>query len=49
MVAKARVLDKLKMSKDAAREYQAILNSGFQIRADLKKYIEGRLAAKDLY
>lgn len=49
MVAKARVLDKLGMSKDATMQYQAILTSGFQLRSDLKQYIEGRLAAKDLY
>lgn len=49
MIAKARVLDKLGMSKDATQQYQAILTSGFQLRADLKQYIEGRLAAKDLY
>jgi type IV pilus assembly protein PilQ len=49
MVAKARVLDKVGMSKDATKQYQAILASGFQLRSDLKKYIEGRLAAKDLY
>jgi type IV pilus assembly protein PilQ len=48
MIAKARILDKLGMSKDAVQQYGAILNSGFQLRPDLKKYIEGRLAAKDL-
>jgi type IV pilus assembly protein PilQ len=48
MVAKARILDKLGMSKDAVQQYGAILTSGFQLRPDLKKYIEGRLAAKDL-
>jgi type IV pilus assembly protein PilQ len=48
MIAKARILDKLGMSKDAGRQYQAILTSGFQLRPDLKKYIEGRLTVKDL-
>ncbi len=48
MIAKARVLDKMGRSKDAAQQYQAILTSGFQLRSDLKKYIEGRLAAKDM-
>jgi type IV pilus assembly protein PilQ len=48
MIAKARILDKLGMSKDAVQQYGAILTSGFQLRPDLKKYIEGRLAAKDL-
>ncbi|MFT5728865.1 MAG: type IV pilus assembly protein PilQ [Desulforhopalus sp.] len=49
MIAKARILDKLGKPKDATKQYQAILTSGFQLRLDLKKYIEGRLAAKDLY
>ncbi|TKB12085.1 AMIN domain-containing protein [Desulforhopalus sp. IMCC35007] len=49
MVSKARILDKLGKAKEATKQYQAILTSGFQIRSDLKKYIEGRLAAKDLY
>ncbi|MGB3213007.1 MAG: hypothetical protein WBB19_20060 [Desulforhopalus sp.] len=49
MVAKARILDKLGRSKDATHQYQAIFGSGFQLRPDLKKYIQGRLAAKDLY
>ncbi len=48
MIAKARILDKLGMSKDAAQQYRSILTSGFQLRPDLKKYIEGRLAAKNL-
>jgi type IV pilus assembly protein PilQ len=48
MVGKARVLDKLGRFDNATKQYQAILNSGFQVRPDLKRYIEGRLAAKDL-
>jgi type IV pilus assembly protein PilQ len=48
MVGKARILDKLGKTKEAAQHYKAILASGFQIRPDLKKYIEGRLAAKEL-
>lgn len=48
MVAKARILDKLARSKDATRQYQAVLASGFPMRPDLKQYIHGRLAAKDL-
>ncbi len=48
MVAKARILDKLGRSKEATKQYQAILASGFQLPLDLKKYIEGRLAVKDL-
>ena len=49
MVAKARILDKKGLVKEASKQYQAILASGFQLRPDLKKYIEGRLAAKDLH
>ncbi len=49
MVAKARILDKLGRLKEATQQYKAILTSGFQVRPDLKKYIEGRLAAKDLH
>lgn len=49
MIAKARILDKLGKPKDATEQYQAILTSGFQLRLDLKKYIEDRLTAKDLY
>ncbi len=48
MVAKARILDKVGRSKEATKQYLAILTSGFQLRPDLKQYIEGRLAAKDL-
>jgi type IV pilus assembly protein PilQ len=48
MVTKARILDKLGRSTEATKQYQAILTSGFQLLPDLKKYIEGRLAAKDL-
>jgi type IV pilus assembly protein PilQ len=49
MVSKARILDKKGVVKEATKQYQAILASGFQLRPDLKKYIEGRLAAKDLH
>lgn len=45
MVAKARLLDKLGKTDQATKQYHALLNSGFQLRADLKKYIQGRLAA----
>lgn len=48
MIAIARILDKQGAAKEATKQYQAILASGFQLRPDLKKYIEGRLAAKDL-
>lgn len=49
MLAKARIFDKLDRKQEAAKQYKAILNSGYQIRPDLKKYIEGRLSAKDLF
>jgi type IV pilus assembly protein PilQ len=49
MIARARIFDKLGRAKEATQQYQAILASGFQIRPDLKKYVEGRLAAKDLH
>jgi len=49
MLAKARILDKLDRKQEATMQYKAILNSGYQMRPDLKKYIEGRLTAKDLY
>ncbi len=48
MVAKARILDKLGRSAEATKQYLAILTSGFQLRPDLKQYIEGRLAAQNL-
>lgn len=48
MIAKARIYDKKGAAKEATKQYQALLSSGFQLRPDLKKYIEGRLAAKDL-
>ena len=48
MVAKARIFDKLARSNDAARQYQAVLASGFPMRPDLKQYIASRLAAKTL-
>ena len=43
MVAKARILDKIGLRKDAAQQYMALIGSGFQLRPDLKKYIQSRL------
>ena len=43
MISKARILDKLGLKSEAVKEYKAILASGYQIRPDLKKYIQGRL------
>ncbi len=48
MVAKARIFDKLGLTEKATQQYKAILASGFQMRQDLKKYIEGRVAAKGI-
>ncbi|MDK9707035.1 MAG: AMIN domain-containing protein [Desulforhopalus sp.] len=48
MVGRARILDKLGRAKEATQQYKAVLASGFQVRPDLKKFIEGRLAVKDL-
>jgi len=48
MVAKARILDKLGLSEQATKEYKSLLASGFQLRPDLKKYIEGRISLKTL-
>jgi len=47
MVAKARILDKLGLRKDAAQQYMSLLGSGFQLRPDLKKYIQSRLTEKN--
>jgi type IV pilus assembly protein PilQ len=46
MLAKARIYDKIGDSGKATAQYRSIYTSGFQIRPDLKQYIEGRLAAK---
>jgi type IV pilus assembly protein PilQ len=48
MVGRARILDKLGRPKEATQQYKAVLSSGFQVRPDLKKFIEGRLAVRDL-
>ncbi len=44
MIALARILDKEGNSNKAAAEYRAILLSGYQLPADLARYIKGRLA-----
>ena len=43
MVSKARVLDKLGRRDEAQAEYRAILLAGFNLPADLKRYIKGRV------
>lgn len=47
MIAKARIFDKLGDSAKATGQYKAIIASGFPLSPDLKKFIHGRLAAKD--
>lgn len=48
MIAKARIYDKLGRENDASKQYLALIASGFQLRPDLKRYIEERLAAKSV-
>ncbi len=43
MISKARVLDKLGRRDEAQAEYRAILLAGFNLPADLKRYIKGRV------
>jgi type IV pilus assembly protein PilQ len=43
MIAKARIYDKQGLTQEATREYQQVLLSGFNIPADLKRYISGRI------
>lgn len=45
MIAKARVYDKKGDDDRAVKEYRSILLSGFELPGDLKKYINGRVAA----
>ncbi|PID74487.1 MAG: hypothetical protein CSB32_00700 [Desulfobacterales bacterium] len=49
MVAMARIYDATGNRAEAAKQYGALLNSGFQLRPDLKKYIQGRLSTESLY
>ena len=45
LVAKARIHDKLGDSDKAVDGYRAVLLSGYDIPADLRQYIQGRIAA----
>jgi type IV pilus assembly protein PilQ len=47
MIAKARIFDKMGDSAKATDQYKAVIASGFPLPPDLKKYIHGRLAAKE--
>jgi len=44
MLAKARIYDKMGDADKAAKQYQAIMASGFQLSGDLRDYIAGRVA-----
>lgn len=44
MLAKARIYDKLGLTEKANTQYKEIISSGFQLRPDLRQYIQGRLA-----
>jgi type IV pilus assembly protein PilQ len=48
MIARARILDKEGNTEKAAAEYRAILLSGYQLPADLTRYIKGRLAMEQV-
>ena len=47
MLARARIFDKIGEGGKAAAEYRAILHSGYETPADLKRYIQGRLALEN--
>lgn len=48
MISRARIFDKLGQTDKATAQYRAILHSGFQLRPDMKKFIHGRIAAKNM-
>ncbi len=48
ILSKARIYDKKGDSKNAVKQYRALLSSGFQLRADLRKYVQERLAAENM-
>lgn len=43
MVSKARILDKMGRRDQATAQYRALLTAGFQMRPDLKDYVEARV------
>lgn len=47
MVATARLLDKKGDRRAAAEQYRTVLLSGYELPADLKQYIKGRIAAAE--
>ena len=46
MVSKARILDMAGEKEKATAQYRALLASGFQMRPDLKQYIQTRVSAE---
>ncbi|PID72948.1 MAG: hypothetical protein CR992_00715 [Desulfobacterales bacterium] len=44
MIAKARIFDKTGQKEQAKTEYQSVLNSGYQLPPDLRRYIQQRIA-----
>ncbi len=44
MTAKARLYDKMAMPTEAAAEYRGIINSGYEIEDDFRRYINTRIA-----
>jgi len=45
MVSRARIFDKIGESAKAVEQYRTILLSGYALPVDLKRYVEGRVAA----
>lgn len=48
MLSRARIYDKQGDSDKATQQYRTLLTSGYQLRPDLKKYINDRLAAGNI-
>lgn len=46
MLSKARIFDNMGAKDQATEQYKALLTSGFQLRPDLKKFINERIAAE---
>lgn len=45
LVSKARILDKAGRKEEAVKTYHAVLLSGYDVPEDLRRFIEGRVAA----
>lgn len=45
LVSKARILDKAGRDEEAVKTYHAVLLSGYDVPEDLRRFIEGRVAA----